>query len=232
MNIELCIYYSDGFKMEFLLFIIFILIIVIIIQSIRSKSKKTPSSNSFNDLSPAMQKKMLYHGRIADRMIENARRNVEKRENEEQSPYNPHSTEDWNDLFWQFVNKGNCFRQRRFLTERELIFFNKLIRNYGKYYSIHCQVDLASLVDTGYQFDRDSQENRILFGIVNRFRIDFVLYSRQHKRVIAAVELDDNTHTLPARIERDKKLNMIMQQAGIPLLRITDLNQELPIPLH
>jgi very-short-patch-repair endonuclease len=39
-------------------------------------------------------------------------------------------------------------------------------------------------------------------------------------RPLFAIELDDRTHNLPNRIDRDKEVERILHGAGIPLIRI------------
>ncbi|EGT5655737.1 DUF2726 domain-containing protein [Citrobacter braakii] len=135
--------------------------------------------------------------------------------------------ESWDEVFWRLAKDGDAFSKKRFLTEREGAFFNKLIYKYGKDYSIHCQVDLGALVAPGEKYQFGSEENKILFGIVNKFCVDFVLYSRKYKEISAVIELDDKTHLQSSRIERDKKVEAILKQANIRLIRIVNIEQEL-----
>lgn len=50
--------------------------------------------------------------------------------------------------------------------------------------------------------------------------LDFVIIDRLTSRILLAIELDDKSHDLPARKERDAFLNNALQAAGVPLLRI------------
>lgn len=49
--------------------------------------------------------------------------------------------------------------------------------------------------------------------------LDFILLRPGTSYVVAAVELDDKTHDLPERIERDEFLNAAFEAAGVPLIR-------------
>ncbi|PLR35029.1 hypothetical protein CYR55_14080 [Chimaeribacter californicus] len=135
----------------------------------------------------------------------------------------------WDEKFWELAKGGGAFKRQKFLTEREAKFFNKLIINYGKEFSIHSQVSLGALVAPGERYAYGSDENKIIFSMVNKLRVDFVLYSRKEKEVAAVIELDDSTHSAPARIERDNKLDEVLKQAGIRVIRVINIEQELPI---
>jgi very-short-patch-repair endonuclease len=50
--------------------------------------------------------------------------------------------------------------------------------------------------------------------------LDFVACGKESMRPLFAIELDDKTHKLPKRIERDQEVERILHGAGIPLIRI------------
>jgi len=52
--------------------------------------------------------------------------------------------------------------------------------------------------------------------------LDFVACGKKSLVPIFAIELDDNTHNQPKRIERDKEVERILLGAGIPLIRIAN----------
>ena len=47
--------------------------------------------------------------------------------------------------------------------------------------------------------------------------IDSVIVDNDYK-ILFCIEVNDNTHTQPKRIERDKKVKMIIEESGIPLV--------------
>ena len=49
--------------------------------------------------------------------------------------------------------------------------------------------------------------------------LDFILLRPGMSYVVAAVELDDKTHNLPERQERDAFLDAAFATAGVPLIR-------------
>lgn len=204
-----------------LIIIIFLLVIIVVV------AKK--SGGGYGKNAPtALQRKLQNRARVVDNMIAEAKERLDRKDKNDQTK--DLGGHDWDNTFWTLTQSGNCFKKRAFMTDRELTFFNRLILEYGHSYSIHCQVDLGALVDTGCRFSSQSRENRMLFGMIKRFRVDFVLYSRRARDIIAVIELDDASHLLPERVERDRKLEEILKQADIPLFRINTLNEEFTIP--
>ena len=50
--------------------------------------------------------------------------------------------------------------------------------------------------------------------------VDFVLCNRETFDPIAVIEVDDRTHLLTHRKERDVFVNAVFAQAGLPVLRV------------
>lgn len=57
------------------------------------------------------------------------------------------------------------------------------------------------------------------FRRISRWHCDFVILDVRSFTVKAIVELDDRTHLRPERQRRDAIFNVVVAQAGIPLLR-------------
>jgi len=57
-------------------------------------------------------------------------------------------------------------------------------------------------------------------ALISSKQIDFVLCEPHSTRIVLAIELDDESHGLADRRERDKFLDNAMQAAGVPLLRV------------
>lgn len=203
-----------------LIIIVFLLVIIVVVV-------KRSGGGDGQNAPTALKRKLQNRARVVDKMIAEAKARLDSKDKKEQ--IKDLGGNDWDHIFWTLTQSGNCFKKKVFMTDRELIFFNRLILEYGNIYSIHCQVDLGALVDTGYRFSSQSRENRMLFGIIKRFRVDFVLYSRISKDIVAVIELDDASHLLPERVERDKKLGEILKQADIPLFRFNNAKDDLTI---
>lgn len=58
---------------------------------------------------------------------------------------------------------------------------------------------------------------------IQRKSVDFLLCDPQTFAPVLAIELDDRSHDREDRIERDRVVNAELQYAGMPLLRITDI---------
>ncbi len=49
--------------------------------------------------------------------------------------------------------------------------------------------------------------------------IDFGLFTKDYEDILLLIEINDRTHNKPERIERDKKVKRIIEEAGIKLIR-------------
>lgn len=106
---------------------------------------------------------------------------------------------------WPFYNK-------KLLSTPEQILYFRLIRALPDHV-ILAQVQLSRFlgVKKGYNFN--AWNNRI-----NRLSADFVVCSK-HGRVVAAIELDDATHSRHDRIEADARKDSALSSAAVPLIR-------------
>lgn len=130
-----------------------------------------------------------------------------------------------NQDFWRLLNAGKVLQQQTLMSDYELKLFRRLQQQFGQHYDVFCQVALGALVKT--TFVSGSWHGSRLYSILNRYRVDFVLYSKRAKRVIAVIELDDHTHLRGDRIERDRQVDAVLEQAGIPIIHLTSLRQQL-----
>jgi len=55
---------------------------------------------------------------------------------------------------------------------------------------------------------------------LDRKSVDFVICDRDLLRTVLAIEVDDKSHSKPARVSRDKFVNAVFEKIGTPLLRI------------
>jgi very-short-patch-repair endonuclease len=61
------------------------------------------------------------------------------------------------------------------------------------------------------------------FGLRNRIKsreMDFVLFHKDEFEPILVIELDDSSHQREDRIERDKNIDRILHEAGLPILHV------------
>ena len=103
-----------------------------------------------------------------------------------------------------------------FLTRAEHECFDALTKAVGNEFIIFAQVHLPTLIDNKVV----GQNWRGAFRHINGKSVDFVLCDKAYISPKLAIELDDKTHERPDRQERDREVERILKEAGVPLLRI------------
>jgi very-short-patch-repair endonuclease len=102
------------------------------------------------------------------------------------------------------------------LSPAERDFYQTLCQAAGDRYVIFAKVRLLDLLWLPQHLpNRQMHMNR-----VQAKHVDFVLCHPQTVAPALVIELDDASHQLPERQERDIFLNEVLQVAGIPLLRV------------
>ena len=108
------------------------------------------------------------------------------------------------------------------LTKSELRFFHTLLGVVHNFYYVVPQVHLSSLLD----HKTWGQNWRGALSRIQRKSVDYVICSRHELTPVCAVELDDPSHNEPDRAERDKLVEALFKEAGIPLIRIKTQEQD------
>lgn len=109
------------------------------------------------------------------------------------------------------------YRRGGFLTANEKAFLQALDQALGKDFRVFAQVRLADLVEVE---NRGSEaQRRAALNKVFAKSIDFVICEARTVEPVAAIELDDRTHALPHRRERDRLVDAVFAEIGVPLLR-------------
>jgi len=119
------------------------------------------------------------------------------------------------------AHKKREYKYRRknfFLTKSEHEFYDNLMKVVGDKYYIFAQTSLPTLVDHKIK----GQSWRGSFAHINRKSVDFVLCDRTYISPKLTIELDDKSHQRQDRQSRDREVERILKQAGVPLLRIED----------
>jgi very-short-patch-repair endonuclease len=102
------------------------------------------------------------------------------------------------------------------MTDAERECFTALVAELGTNYHFFPQVHLDSIV-----VPKSNGRNRLFaFRHINQKSVDFVACDKRTLRPLIAIEVDDKTHNQPKRIERDREVERILADAGIPLVRI------------
>ena len=106
--------------------------------------------------------------------------------------------------------------KRYLLSPAEVNFFRVLSQVIGDEYLITFKVRLADIMSVrpGTK-ERQTAQNKI-----NCKHVDFLICDKTDLSAKFAIELDDKSHNLPSRMDRDDFLNEAFEAAGIPLIRI------------
>jgi very-short-patch-repair endonuclease len=107
-------------------------------------------------------------------------------------------------------------RKQFFLTRAEHECYDALIAAVGDKYHVFAQVHLPTILDNKVK----GQDWRAALAHINRKSVDFVLCDKAYISPKLAIELDDKSHERPDRQERDREVERILADAGVPLLRI------------
>ncbi len=119
-----------------------------------------------------------------------------------------------------FLNTSRAPYQRgRFLTANEKCFLRALDGALGEGYRVFAQVRLADLVEVREKFS-DARRWAALKKVFGK-SVDFVIVDGFTFEPVAVIEVDDRTHLLSTRQERDVFVNSVFEEIGLPMLRVT-----------
>jgi hypothetical protein len=113
--------------------------------------------------------------------------------------------------------QSGVYRPRRYLlTRNEAAFFRVLSVVLDRTYLISCKVRIADIITCDDRAWHKGAANRIA-----QKHVDFVISRADSSRIVAAIELDDQSHRRPERQERDHFVNALFRQMSIRLIRIS-----------
>lgn len=119
-----------------------------------------------------------------------------------------------------FSRKPTAFKYRtkdRFLSPAEHSFFLVLDQLLSDKYRIFAQVRIADVLQPNYS--KSSKEKWLALNKITSKHFDYLLCDKHTLSIVAAIELDDKSHQLDDRKERDYFLNNACQSAGLQLIR-------------
>ena len=104
------------------------------------------------------------------------------------------------------------------LTPAERAFFGVLRQTAGKDFVLFAKVRLGDIL----QVERGVEGKRrfAAFGRISSKHADFVLCDPRTFQVAVVIELDDRSHRLPSRRQRDAFFDAALARAAVPLLRV------------
>jgi len=113
------------------------------------------------------------------------------------------------------LKKYKYIRRYFFMSRAEHEFYDALSVAAGDEYIIFAQVHLPTLVDHAVK----GQSWKGALAHINQKSVDFVLCDKKYISPKLAIELDDKTHQQAGRLGRDREVERILRDAGMPLLR-------------
>lgn len=99
------------------------------------------------------------------------------------------------------------------MTPSEQKYFRKLEQQYGQTHYIFCQVALDRIINT-----TDQKHFYTYWNKINKKSIDFVLVDKQTLQTVKLIELNDYTHKLAKRKERDEYLRKVCEASRVDLV--------------
>ena len=107
-------------------------------------------------------------------------------------------------------------RAKFFMTRSEHELYDVLQKAVGGEYRIFAQVHLSTILDHKVK----GQSWRGALSHIHRKSVDFVLCEKDYLSPQLIIELDGKSHNREDRQERDTEVERILEDAGLPLLRI------------
>lgn len=111
------------------------------------------------------------------------------------------------------------YRRGRFLSANEKSFLRTLDVAIGRNYRAFAQVRLAELAEPALSAN-PTLRRRALNGVMAK-SVDFVICDGLSLDPVAVIEVDDRSHLLLERRERDAFVNAVFAEIGLPLLRVS-----------
>src|SRR5271167_819386 len=102
--------------------------------------------------------------------------------------------------------------KRQVLTERERVLYQRLVQSLPNHIVL-AQVQLLQVLN----FQR-GRRTYAIFNRISQLSLDFLILNPDTS-IVAAVELDDATHTREDRRQADARKDHALKSAGVPLIR-------------
>ena len=119
---------------------------------------------------------------------------------------------------WAARRCRSGYQRGRFLTGNEKSFLMALDAALGRNYRAFAQVRLAELANPTLGANPASRR-QALNGVMAK-SVDFVICDVLTLDPVAAIEVDDRSHLLPERQQRDAFVNAVFLEIGLPLMRV------------
>lgn len=103
--------------------------------------------------------------------------------------------------------------RRKFFTQAEGNFYRALLRAIGDKCFVFAKVRLLDIAD----LQKDDRWSKYR---IQAKHVDFLLCHPASLRPILAIEVDDRSHERADRADRDRFVNALFEEIGLPLLRV------------
>lgn len=104
-----------------------------------------------------------------------------------------------------------------FFTKNELYFYRALLPIATQMnLTVFAKPRLADIIEP----KKGAGNRDACFTRIKSKHIDFLLCEQLQIKPVLAIELDDSSHDVPKRIERDKFVDHAMKSAGLPILHV------------
>ena len=106
------------------------------------------------------------------------------------------------------------------MSKAEHEFFKVLQEAVKDRYYIVPQVQLSKIIEV----NKYEKNKRVYRNKIDRKSVDFVLFNKEYFTPYMVIELDDSSHMLPEREERDDFVDSILNRVGIKVVHIKTSN--------
>ena len=103
------------------------------------------------------------------------------------------------------------------MSKAEHEFYKVLQETVKDKYYIVPQVQLSKIIEV----NKYEKNKRTYFNKIDRKSVDFVLFNKEYFTPYMVIELDDSSHMLPEREERDDFVDSILNRVGIKIAHIS-----------
>lgn len=106
------------------------------------------------------------------------------------------------------IKSDKKYYKRKYMSDCELNFYNKIKELENEEYKVIPQVNLATII---------TKENKSFQGELFR-NIDFAIFDKNFQNLLLLIELNDSSHKKSSRIKRGIKVKKICDSANIKLI--------------
>jgi very-short-patch-repair endonuclease len=115
-----------------------------------------------------------------------------------------------------FASRLPYQKVKQLCTPAEKKFYKLLRQALGNEFAIYVKVRLADVLSVDETLPRKKRIRA--FNMISSKHVDFVICDPKDMQILLAIELDDSSHNLPERKERDGFVDAAMKSAGMKLV--------------